>query len=103
METEIRYGRNVYNDYLLSLWTTNGVEIECAYGKTWLGAFWMLCRRVYRRDNLRYLFKVRYGDKSINYLYILIVLSKKQLRWGPSSDTRLTRNAPLQILKLYQP
>lgn len=59
MTTEIRIGRNIYDDIHLSLWLKNGVEIESAYGKTYLSAFWMLVSRLYRRGNLSHLFKVR--------------------------------------------
>jgi hypothetical protein len=56
---EIRIGRNIYDDIHLSLWIENGMEIETAYGKTYLSAFWMLIKRLYRRGNLKCLLKVR--------------------------------------------
>lgn len=59
MATEIRIGRNIYNDHHISLWIINGIEIETAWGKTYLSAFWMLFKRLYRRGNLKYLFQVK--------------------------------------------
>ena len=59
MATEIRIGRNIYNDHHISLWAIRGAEIETAYGKTYLSTFWMLFRRLYRRGNLKYLFQVK--------------------------------------------
>ena len=59
MKAEIRYSRNIYDKPYLSLWITNGMEIECAWGNTWLSAFWRLCKRMYTRGTLKCLFKVR--------------------------------------------
>lgn len=59
MATEIRIGRNIYDEVHLSLWTLNGVEIECSYGKTYLSAICGLFKRLYRRGNLKYLFQVK--------------------------------------------
>lgn len=69
MAAEIRIERNIYNEHYISLWEINGMEIETAWGKTYLSAFWMLFKRLYRRGNLKYLFQVKqfrkgkYGNK----------------------------------------
>ena len=59
MTTIIRVGKNIYNDVHLSLWLKNGFEIQTAWGKTYLSAFYMMVRCLYRQGNLKYLFKVR--------------------------------------------
>lgn len=64
----LRIMRNILNEPLIVLWSS-GVWIEAGWGKTYIQALWMLCKRMYRRKTLKYLFfikKIKIGPYESN-------------------------------------